>query len=176
MSVKVFCNMVKFNEAIGELYPEFDVDASNRLSRWYFQDTNGVVYKSACALHLFTALNDRFGMFIDPKRSMARKRNYIITFLEKSTSIKEEPKAIATVVEEENIEEVLAPVKEEEVLESESKDLPFIDWDWINSLKSTQSDKLAFDKYAEHKFGITLNRGKKIKSMIEEFQEALEKS
>jgi hypothetical protein len=168
--------MIKFNEAIGELYPEFDVAASNRLSRWYFQDTKGVVYKSACALHLFTALNDRFGMFIDPKRSMARKRNYIITFLEEGSSVKEELEVISTVVEEENIEEVFVPVQEVEVEEAPSKDAPFVDWDWINALKSTQSDKLAFDKYAEHKFGITLNRGKKIKSMIEEFKKALEEA
>lgn len=171
MKTQVYSNMIKFNEALAELQKEFDLDASNRLPRWYFQDTNGVVYKSACAAHLFEALNSRFGDFIDPRRSMARKRNYVISFLEKGEKVSEvvveEP--VSLVVVEDLITEPLVEATEE-------GDKPLhdeVDWDWINVLKGTREDKLTLDKYAEDKFGIKLNRGKKIDKMVAEFKEAL---
>ena len=163
--------MIKFNEALKELHEGFDLDASNRLPRWYFQDVGGAIYKSACAAHLFDALNKRFGNFIDPKRSIARSRNYVVTFLEEGEKIKEDVKEVKIV--EDKVE--IVPEVPVSLIDLDSPNtIPEVDWDWINVLKGTREDKKTLDKYAEDKFGIKLNRAKKIDGMRKDFKEALE--
>lgn len=95
--------------------------------------------------------------------------------------VNEEPKVIEGLVEDTSeadakaLESIRVEVVAEtvEVAEGAVESEISIDWDWINTMKSTRDNKDQLETYAKEKIGVDLNKGKKISDMIVEFKEAL---
>tara|TARA_R110000851_G_scaffold151683_3_gene293002 strand:+ start:1192 stop:1749 length:558 start_codon:yes stop_codon:yes gene_type:complete len=180
MTTELYANPILFNRELAKRCEEYNYDKSNQLSRWSFADTDGVIFESQCAVHLFEKLNKRFGNFIDTERSIARRRMYVITYLDEkplSQDILSEDveKPLVAVVTESVVEQeyesstpLISLVAEDEAPVEKQFSLEYAQSLYIEGNEMTSRKKL--EDYGRE-LGVELKRNKKFVNMLSTLEE-----
>ena len=160
------CNFLK-------QYDTFDFKKSLWLPFMWFITTDGTVYKNPTGGLFAKTCNKVFGTNFNEELSNSRGNYLVLVFNDESiTFVKDNNMKDGDVSKESSVKGVIQEEEEEEEVCVDVKNPPFVDWEWINSLKSNAEGKLTLDNYAA-KFDIQLKRNKSLTNMIADFKEAL---
>lgn len=154
----------KFLNEDEKVAQKLDYPNTLRLPMLTFITKEGVLYRSGDIRTFATHLVAVFGLDIDV--NISRKSGKFITLFFNNT--KDEKEVIMEKIV--SVDDILPEIELQTTVSEVTT--PFVDWDWINSLKSTQQSKKDLDRYAT-KFGIELKANKKISDMIEDFKVGL---
>ena len=164
MKHQLFKSKFQFWDHLNGIVKGLDLDETLRSPFLWFVDDESVVHKCGHMKEFVRKFNDKFGTNFCDKHSYKLKNTCVL--------FSKEDEAVEEVVESAVVGEELISVEcTEEVVEVKKEP----DWDWIDSLKSTQDDKARLAQYAEDNFDIILQRNKKMGKMVEIFKEELEK-
>ena len=164
MEYKLFKNKFQLWKYLGERCSGVDVNTTLRMPFFWIVMEDGSIYKNQSASQFAKTFNELFDFNLDAKLSYRSGKNCMLFFSDVEKEVK--------VLSDTDIKALVGhytPILGADVVEVKTPD-----WEWINSLKSTQSDKKRLDDYALKHYDIELRRNKKLQDMIEDFKEALE--
>ena len=153
MIKKMFYNKGEIFNCL-EVYPTFDRQKSGVTGGWCFVTTDGKVHRKYSLKSWLQELNDVLGTTFITDSCVKVGSMYRLCYEE------DFPKEVVGGISFD--EGTLADVDTE------------VNWEWCESLKNTQEDKLKLDEYAEG-FGVKLNRRNKIDKMLSMFKDEMNK-
>lgn len=158
MAVEVF-NIFSLYHRLGELSDNFDVNASLNVGKLNIKLKNGDFVRCGGFTDFATQYNTHCADVIDTTKSYQSGLRFYLTLKDACA----EPTPVV-------VEQTPTPIAEV-IVESE---VVIPDWAWAEALPSTRAAKQELDEYAT-KFGVSLDKGKKIADMVAEFKEQFNK-
>lgn len=156
-------NIYNLYTRLGEISDKFDVNASLNVGRLNIKLKDGAFVRCGGFTDFATQYNKHCVDVIDITKSYQSGLKFYLQLQDKACEL---PSETTKVVDEEDVTHLgESPV--EAVQEAP-------DWRWVESLSGSRADKQELDTYAE-KFGVKLNKGKKIGNMVADFKEQYNK-